>query len=148
MKLDKKDATLNDFHDRFSKVVKSVGGSAKAAEIVGKSEPTINRYKKKGTEVPYDVVVQLGKASDLSFEWLIMGEGEPVVKKNGDVPEFSRRVIAQSVTAYKMFLDKQGHDISPENMAEAVLSVCDLAVKYGSVDLQVLEDITKIGKSL
>ncbi|WP_334128244.1 S24 family peptidase [Sneathiella sp.] len=59
---------------RFQELISIVGGNKKAAELIGKSEKSIERYKSEGLKNLYfEDLRKLLSAADKSFSWLITG---------------------------------------------------------------------------
>lgn len=123
----------------------------KFAKKCGFSESVIRSYLKGG--VPgLDKATRIAKIADVDISWLATGEGSPdkggvdVSAYSGDV--IDKHVVAQSVEAVKQYLDKTKEDMNPDAFANAVLAVCDLAPKYGDIDLQLIENIMKLKNSL
>lgn len=65
----------NEGHtDRFVEVVKKIGGNRKAAAAMGRSDKSVERYKK-GAEVPFDAMCLLLEAADINMHWFLTGKG-------------------------------------------------------------------------
>lgn len=74
------------FRDRLSSVVERVGSAAELARRSGISDRSIRGYIAGETEPKADVVVRLAVAAGVSVEWLLTGEGEPLVTGRGGAP--------------------------------------------------------------
>lgn len=66
---------MKTFNDRFQHLIDVVGGNKKAARIMGKSDKSVERYKKDGAEnVGIEDVAKLVNAAGKSIGWLLTGE--------------------------------------------------------------------------
>lgn len=138
---------------RIRFISKKIGGASELGRrITDVSRNTLQRYIDNDSEPKPSTLIRMAEVSGISFLWLATGEGSPdkggvdVSAYSGDV--IDKHVVAQSVEAVKQYLDKTKEDMDPDAFANAVLAVCDLAPKYGDIDLQLIENIMKLKNSL
>lgn len=71
------------FIERFSEIIKDIGGEAVLAEKSSVSRPSIDKYKKGLSDPSRLYLVQLAKAAGVSVEWLATGEGAKKLDDQG-----------------------------------------------------------------
>ena len=145
---------LNDvgFIERLDFCAKRAKNYANLSKVSGISKSTLSDYSRGNAEPSRIRLISIARAADVDISLLATGEGSPdkggvdVSAYSGDV--IDKHVVAQSVEAVKQYLDKTKEDMDPDAFANAVLAVCDLAPKYGDIDLQLIENIMKLKNSL
>ncbi|PZQ46339.1 MAG: hypothetical protein DI551_05335 [Micavibrio aeruginosavorus] len=146
-----------EFIERLTEVVKILGGNRASARILGKSERSIERYKK-GHEAPFHDVIRLVKAAKISPIWLISGEGDklagfeakpqspyghfPLI--NNDLKGITPDIVQQGVAALKKRLDSRNMDMPPESFGQAAAIICETAAATGGFSESLIDRLLKV----
>lgn len=73
--------TDDKFIERLNFSVKKVGGNRIAAQIMGVSDKSVERWKA-GAEPSFISMIKLSEQANISLEWLATGDGQPELKSN------------------------------------------------------------------
>lgn len=126
-----------EYLGRMATAVKSVGGNGAAAKIMDKSVKSIERYKA-GAEAPFEAMIRLCSAADISAQWLATGKDEVTIAPIEKDVHRSETII-QSTVAVKNYLDNNGLDLSPSDLAQAIILGCEIAEDDGTIDESVIK---------
>lgn len=124
---------------------------------------TLESYLSGTSEPKATRLLEIARAVNVDAGWLVTGEGEPAAQRGlnenaqgggaafGFPASFrktgpdvvSKVAVRQSIRAVRLYMDKHGGDMTPEEMADAILSIAELAPKYGEIDEDLVARLMK-----
>lgn len=100
--------------ERLDKLINLVGGATAAARIAGKSDETLNRYRKGESRWELWAVARLCKATGKSLDWLIFGQlGVGTAQLSEAAVEKSAEYILRAAREFP--------DLKPEDIARSIV---------------------------
>lgn len=133
------------FTDRLALCAKKAGNASKLSEKAGISKTSMSDYIKGNSEVYRSRLIDIANAAGVSILWLTTGEGKPEDNhsESQSIEGLLEKTVRSSIISLKTYLDKDGADLAPNDLAEAVFLCCELADENGIVNQETVKRLMK-----
>ncbi len=129
------------FLERFSYIIKKLGGNGVAAEICGRSATSLVRYKR-GHDIPFEVAYKLSEAAGVGIDWLANGDGEPEPKESEY--RITAEIVEECAEAFLLYLKKDGSSLSPKDTAQVIALLCEVYEEQGRINVSFIERLMRL----